>query len=175
MRKTILCVMAAMIILCMQAGCSGARRTLPGREETVVLPATLQAELSVKMGALTLAGDLTRTITGDISLTVRSPENLRGMVFSRAQGELAVHYGSLSFTVDDVVQPQSALLRVLGDCLTAVEGATFTTKKAGADIVLELRGIQGPCEVTLDSKNFLPQRIFIPNLDFEASLNTENA
>lgn len=170
MKRLVAALAAFCVVL---SGCATVRGTAM-REGSITLSPNFSCAVDLQMGTLSLSGDVTRSAAGDLSLTVRSPDSMRGMAFSQRDGEFSASYMGFEFSVDKEVQPQSAVLKLLGETLSVIDGAEFQFPRGEESCMLKLQSKSGELEVVVDTKNFLPKSVWLANLDFGASFYIAN-
>lgn len=158
-------VLAALLML---VGC-GKKDVI--REGTVILPEPFHVQTVINYGELELEGEYRCSVTGESSLRLRFPENMNHCGFALSEGELTVTYDDLTFTVDDDVEPENSVLRVLSGVLKDFAGRSFAVPEGEGPFALSMQNAYGPVKAVVYSQNgkdFILQEISVDRLMFHA-------
>lgn len=151
------------------AGC--AQRGPLEKSGTIELPEQMECALQLHYAGLGLEGKMTRTLDGELSLTLEQPGNLSGLTLETAPEEYRTEYEGIRFAVDRQVLPKTSAPGLLKFALDTANGLSFKIPSGKAPYQIDLQTDYGKMELVVDQderENFLPIQITIDNLEFQA-------
>ncbi|WP_195283646.1 hypothetical protein [Harryflintia acetispora] len=151
------------------AGC--AQRGALEKSGTVGLPEQMECALQLHYSGLELKGRMTRTLDGELALTLEQPGNLSGLTLETAPEEYRTEYEGIRFAVDRQVLPKTSVPGLLKFALDTANGLSFKIPSGKAPYQIDLQTDYGKMELVVDRDDqgkFLPIQITIDNLEFQA-------
>ena len=126
-----------------------------------------EAEITLHSGDTALTAVVGRDADGDVTLTVKEPSLLSGMVIRRKGSGLTISYGNMEFPLELQEMPASSAVGPLFSLLSgAFDSADATFSETDGRYVLSGESEYGAYTVTLDQSSGAVLQVDFPSLGF---------
>lgn len=170
MKKLFIVFLALITILC---SCS---KNSSETEKLAKLANSFTAAVDITYNELSISGDISRTADNKISLTVNSPEALKGLTFNFDGNNTTVSYYGISFELPENTASAKACINAISLAIDNALNGTDTTKNQ-KDGKLEINGkiADGEYTAIINEKTGIPLSIIIPDLNLSCTFSSFNS
>lgn len=160
-------VVLAAVVVCgifLWKACAAKRAALQTQE---IFSSAFEAEVTIKSGDASLTAVLGRDESGGVTLTVKEPSPLAGVVLKQNGDQLIASYGNMEVPLTLQGLPAGSAIKPLFSMLSgAAEMIGASVKQEDGKLVLSGSCDAGPYTVTLDQKNGTVLQVDFPDAGF---------
>lgn len=167
MRRIIFTAIAAVILIFSIASCASKAPEIPE------LVTEFSGDADVEMGDTKLKCNVVHTEKGIASVTISSPEGLKGLSFKNLGGTYAISYNELICETKTSFLPNSSFAQAIVNVLDKVaeeNGAVYQTTEED-NAVFSGTSKSGDFKLYADSKTGIIKKIDLPEVNIAAKFN----